>query len=280
MAEAVDTSSWDTSVNKIDEFLHFAFGSFNSKNFTEGEFIRTYGGDRFNDDFAPQMNDKVVDVPGGDGQLYFGTFHKAKVIPINFAFKGITKEEISTLKKALSGKEMKELCLSENPDRVYIAKVTGQPNLKYIPFDVVKIDTISSGEEGGEPTTKESLTTVYNGEGSVQFTAYWPYARSKSLSISNAVDGSLNAGFSITNNGELPTHFIFTSDGVASVMINGNTISGSGITEWNSKTGIVKNGSDVIEYTGNGIMTLPVDTVSGTTEKGKNGKISFYEQYY
>jgi hypothetical protein len=132
MAEAVGEVSWDTN----DEFLHFAFGSFNSKTFTStGILIRTSDGDRFNNDLSPQMNDKVADIPGGDGQFYFGTHHKSKIININFAFKGLTNEDIVFLKKSFSGKEMKELCLSESQDRVYIAKVTSQPTIKYIPFE-------------------------------------------------------------------------------------------------------------------------------------------------
>jgi hypothetical protein len=61
------------------------------------------------------------------------------------------------MKEWLSGKEMNDLWFAEAPYKVYCAKVTGHPVLKYIPF-----------EEDGK--------RIYKGEGTVQFTAYWPYA--------------------------------------------------------------------------------------------------------
>ena len=110
--------NWDES----EAFLHFAFGDFNSKN---AGIIRTSDGGRFNIELVPPMQDFTTDVPGGDGQYYFGTFHRPKVFNISFAFDELNKEQLRNLKQAFAGKEMKEFCLSEESDKIYMVKVTG-----------------------------------------------------------------------------------------------------------------------------------------------------------
>ena len=143
-------------------FIAFSFGDFNTSDYNVGEksFVRTSDGDRYNESLAPDMMDKTAEVPGGDGMYFFGTNHRSKLFDISFAFENLTKADIRALKKAFSGKDIKELCFSEQSDKVYMAKVTGQPSIKTLAFD--------DGDE-----------EVYKGEGSVSFTAFWPYARDK-----------------------------------------------------------------------------------------------------
>jgi hypothetical protein len=158
---------------KDDDFITFAFGDFNSKSFGQvidnngkittpaSYIIRTSDSDRYNIHLAPPMQDKTADVPGGDGQYYFGTTHKPKVFDISFAFDNLTKSQIQNLKQAFNGKEMRELAFAEDCTytttgdvttisdyRVYMAKVTSQPNIKALCF-------VENGVE------------VYKGEGSV-----------------------------------------------------------------------------------------------------------------
>lgn len=133
MAESIQWNSLTWSEG--DDFLHFAFGAFNSKSFSSGGTIyRTSDSNRYNIHLAPPMQDITAEVPGGDGQYYFGTYHKPKVIDVSFAFEGLTKNEIQGLKRAFTGKELKELAFSEdvtyeegnvNDFRIYTAKVTG-----------------------------------------------------------------------------------------------------------------------------------------------------------
>jgi hypothetical protein len=56
---------------------------------------------------------------------------------------------------------MGDLWFAEEPYKVYTVKVTGMPTIKAIPFE-----EISNGKK----------VKIYKGEGSVTFTAYWPYA--------------------------------------------------------------------------------------------------------
>jgi hypothetical protein len=127
----------DLNWYKGEEFLYFAFGDFNSKDYN---IYRTTDGSRFSHSLAPSMKDVVVDVNGSDGQYYFGTSHKTKVFDISFAFDGLTINQIRNIKVALSGKELKELYLFENIEDctfnklgkitninrgIYMVKVTG-----------------------------------------------------------------------------------------------------------------------------------------------------------
>lgn len=61
------------------------------------------------------------------------------------------------MKKVFDGKGVHDLIFDEHPYKVYKAKVTGTPTLKFIPFDI-------DGKE------------IFRGEGTVNFTCYEPFA--------------------------------------------------------------------------------------------------------
>ena len=263
------------------DFLAFSFAGKHS--WDDFKIIRVSDGDRYNLELAPQLQDKTAEVPGSDGTYYFGTNHKQKVFNINFAFEKIDDSTLKKLKQWLNGKEMGDLWFEEEPYKVYSVKVTGQPNIKYLSF-----------EENGD--------RVYRGEGTVQFTAYWPYAHTP--------DGMQNIedywGFANTNYwrlasglvhstgrhlgenpGELPAPFV--------LIINAEVTAGTTITvgdasiqikqtysniEWDSRTGIVKSKDtnllkdSLVEYSGMSIATIPVGgiDISRITIKQKSGK--------
>lgn len=248
---------------RADDFIAFSFGDFDSK---ENGIYRTIN-DRHNIELAPPMNDITADVPGGDGQYYFGTFHKPKVFNIDFAFDNLTESGLITLKKTFHGKELKELCFAERENVVYMAKVTGSPAIKVIPFD--------DGSNG----------TIYKGEGNIQLTAYWPYARDKESIPQSGTISNNSISFALDNNGDLSTHFKITATGgtFSQIDISGVTISGSNMTSWDSKTGIAKNaGGQLVPYNGDGLYQLPVGNTNITITGTKNTQITveYYQQYY
>lgn len=287
-----------------DDFLAFAFGDFNSKSFGEiidnsgniitpaSYILRTSDGNRYNIHLAPPMQDKTADIPGGDGQYYFGTTHKPKVFDISFAFDNLTKSQIQDLKRAFNGKEMRELAFAEDciydatngiivDSRVYMAKVTSQPNIKTLCFDT---------DEGEK----------YKGEGTVQLTAYWPYCRNIKY-VDNIVQSNADQGkrlilkkdntttkINLSNNGDIPSHFVFEVKGEAEISKlvfeaeeSITTIEGEKITYWDSKTGIIKSGNEIIAYTGNGLHHIPVDGENLTiTYKESTIDQSAYIKYY
>lgn len=248
-----------------DAFLAFTFGDFDSTSFgnNNDRIYRTIN-DRHNIELAPPMQDITADIPGSDGQYYFGTFHKPKVFNIDFAFDNLTESGLVTLKKAFRGKELKELCFAERENVVYMAKITGSPAIKVIPFD--------DGNNG----------TVYKGEGNIQLTAYWPYARDKNPISQRGTFTATSKKFTLTNAGDLPTciKITATNGSFSQVSLPNITISGTEMASWDSKTGIAKNASEqLIPYNGNGLYQLPVGdtniTITGTI--GTRITIQYYQ---
>lgn len=137
------------------DFLAFSFNGKHS--YDDFGIYRVSDGDRYNTDLTHQMNDKTADNVGGDGMFFFGTTHKQKDFNVNFAFDHMDDVTLRAMKQWLNGKEICDLWFDEEPYKVYSAKVTGMATIKHIAF-----------EENGK--------RIYKGEGSIQFTAYWPYA--------------------------------------------------------------------------------------------------------
>ena len=123
--------------------------------------VRTSDGSRFNENLLPTMQDKTVQVPGGDGTYFFGSYYTQRQFNVSFAYDSLTEEQIARIKQVFGDKKVHDLVFDETPYKVYSAKVTGTATLKYIPF--------SEGETNRR----------YKGEGTIQFTCYFPFARTQ-----------------------------------------------------------------------------------------------------
>ena len=145
-----------SEVKHID-YVGFTFGD---KHSSQLGIVRTSEGSRFNESLLPTLQDKTIQVPGGDGTYLFGSFYTQKSINISFAFDSLTEQQLNELKTWLGDKKIRNLILDEAPYKAYHAKITGSATIKHIPF-----------AEGATNRT-------YKGEGSIQFTAYDPYAYS------------------------------------------------------------------------------------------------------
>ena len=250
---------------------------------------RTSDGSRYNNNLTATMTDKTVDVPSGDGQYYFGTTFKNRTFTVNYAFDNLTEEKLQQLKTVFDGKGVHDLIFDETPDQVWSAKVTGTASIKYLCFD--------------DDTLTDQYKRIYKGEGSITFTCYYPFARSV------ATKGGTSTGREgiITERigGTVPTPFVFTidfqysddlnTDDTESVLstltVNSNTITlvpaikvtEDDIITWDSKTGIIKKGTSVCSYTGQGIATLePNSRVTFSAEGtnlGENYKLKIQYKY-
>ena len=121
---------------------------------------RTSEGSRFNENLLPTIQDKTVQVPGGDGMYHFGSYYTQRQFNVSYAFDALTEQQLAEIKRVFGDKKIHELIFDEAPYKAYQAKVTGSASIKHIPF--------AEGE----------TNRIYKGEGSIQFTAYDPYARS------------------------------------------------------------------------------------------------------
>lgn len=119
---------------------------------------RVSNGDRYEDNLLPTLQEKTASVEGMDGLYYFGTKVQQKQFNISFAFQELTEQQIRKIKETFNGDGVHDLIFDEHPYKAYKAKVTGSATMKYI-----------CDEKNGQ--------RLYNGEGSLQFTCYYPYAR-------------------------------------------------------------------------------------------------------
>ena len=121
--------------------------------------VRTSDGSRFNENLLPTIQDKTVQVPGGDGTYFFGSYYTQRQFSVSFAFDSLTEEQIAEIRRVFGDKQIHDLIFDERPYKVYSAKVTGTATIKYIAFD------------------QGATNRLYKGEGTIQFTCYFPFAR-------------------------------------------------------------------------------------------------------
>ena len=171
------------SEKKLSDYIGFTFNKVHS---SELGIVRISEGSRFNEGLLPPIKDVTVQIPGGDGEYFFSTCFDKKVFDIKYAFDSLTEAQIAKIKQTFGDKKIHDLIFDELPYKIYSAKVTGTAQIKYIPF--------SEGE----------TNRVYKGEGSVQFTAFTPYARCEKKFLDEYKDLNKNewsaaAGFKNTN---------------------------------------------------------------------------------
>ena len=137
------------------DFIGFSFNEHRSESLG---IVRVSDGSRYNEDLVPTTQDKTVQVPGGDGFYYFGSDYTQRQFSINIAFDELTEKQFRELQQVFGTKELGKLVFDERPYKYYMVK-SSKPQLKYICF----------GKNGER---------IYKGEGTLTFTAYYPFAKS------------------------------------------------------------------------------------------------------
>ena len=192
------------------DFIGFSFNEHRSESLG---IVRVSDGSRYNEDLVPTTQDKTVQVPGGDGFYYFGSDYTQKPFTIPIAFDELTEKQFRELQQVFGTKELGKLVFDERPYKYYMVK-SSKPQLKYICF----------GKDGER---------IYKGEGTLSFTAYYPFAKSvfkflneyndknkdewKEASGMKAEKGTYdtvsdNGSISVYNAGDLETDFILKFD--------------------------------------------------------------------
>lgn len=243
---------------------------------------RTSDGSRYNDNLVPAMTDKTTDVPGGNGQYYFYTTHKNRQFNIPIAFDNLSEPKYREMRGWLDGLAIHDLVFDEAPYKVYSAKVTGTPQLKTLCFEI-------NGER------------QYRGEGTIQFTCYYPYAHTPNTT-KNGKDGRSLENYEVdyypnvdewdstsslserhqdgNNPGDIPATFtlvVSSEKEVASGSIfkvgdcEIKIMETCTCFQWDSKTGLVLGTSESdggkirpIRYTGKSYGTIPVGGIAQT----------------
>ena len=162
----------DVRTNDLEKWLYPAAGAmhewrgsylgftYNGKHSSEFGIVRTSTSNRYDDNLLPNKNVKTTAVPGGDGAYYFGSNYTQRQFTVQFAFDALSDAQLREMRQWLGTGQIHDLIFDEFPYKVYSAAVTGNATAKHLCFD-------------------EGNGVVYKGDGSIQFTCYFPFARSR-----------------------------------------------------------------------------------------------------
>lgn len=190
------------------DFLSFQFGG---KDCAELGIVRTSDGDRIEEQLHPEIKDITAEVPGMNGEYYFGSTYGNKTISVSFAFDDMTEDQLRQLRRHFAVGQIQDLIFSERPYKRYQAKIASPIELSYVCFDA-PVRTVGAERDGvrrittteqrdivdpetGATTTEtyyardlEQVTPyeydytriqrVYKGEGKIEFVCYFPFAKS------------------------------------------------------------------------------------------------------
>ena len=180
------------------DFIGFTFNGVHS---SDMGIIRTSDGSRFNENLLPTFTDKTVQIPGGDGTYYFGSNYTQRQISISVATDELTETQFRQLKQWLGDKQIHPLVFDEAPYKTYMVKTSSAPTLKFICFDNIT-----------KNNNEMVVNRVYKGEGSLQFIAYFPFARCTKKYLSKYTDSNKEEWASAS--GLLPTQGSYDGTGL------------------------------------------------------------------
>ena len=117
------------------DFLGFTFAGVRSESLG---IVRTSDGDRFEEELTPEIKDITAEVPGMDGEYYFGSTYGSKTIDVSFAFDSLTEEQFRKLRQVYGRRKQGELIFDERPYKKYMVKIASPIELSYVCFDEPK----------------------------------------------------------------------------------------------------------------------------------------------
>lgn len=211
----------------MGDFTGFTFGSWVSSDWEQNlEVLRVSGGDRYDEELQPEIRDITAEVPGIDGDYYFGSNYGPKKIDIEIAFDSLTEAQFRELRRVFGTRKVKELIFDERPYKRYMAKLESPIELSYICFDepikrvsttpqpgvrVIRGEETIVDEETQEETVvptweresvypyvvEEGTQRIYKGEGKISFVCYFPFAKSVFKALSSeeeSADWAISSG--------------------------------------------------------------------------------------
>ena len=172
----------------MGDFLGFTFGDDHSSSLG---ITRVSGGDRYEEQLHPEIKDRTAEVPGLNGEYYFGSDFGPRPFDIEIAFDHLTEEQFRKLRTIFGTKQIKKLIFDERPYKYYMAKLESPIELSYVCFDEpLKVETTIEGipyKEGEDTLTSHIVMRsheqgktqrIYKGEGKITFIAHFPFAKS------------------------------------------------------------------------------------------------------
>ena len=168
----------------MGDFLGFTFGGVHSSDLG---ITRVSGGDRYGEELHPEIKDRIAEVPGLNGNYYFGSDFGPKTINIDIAFDSLTEQQFRKLRQIFGVKKVQSLIFDECPYKQYMAKIESPIKLSYICFDEPNYTWQQRDGIGRTQIEREdhdykvydgTMRSVYKGEGTISFICYFPFAKS------------------------------------------------------------------------------------------------------
>ena len=128
----------------MGDFLGFTFGDDHSSDLG---ITRVSDGDRYDEQLHPEIKDRTAEVPGLNGEYYFGSDFGTRTFDLEFAFDHLTEEQFRKLRQVFGTKQIKRLIFDERPYKYYMAKLESPIELSYVCFDEPK-RTVGPEQDG------------------------------------------------------------------------------------------------------------------------------------
>lgn len=189
----------------MGDFTGFSFGNWHSSKNDSVTVLRVSDGDRYTEELHPEIKDRTAEVPGLDGEYYFGSDYGPKTIDISIAFDSLTEGQFRTLRKVFGTRQVQELIFDERPYKKYLAKISSPIELSYICFDEPIKETVTIDGIKWEGSTEHTVIRntnqkqrIYKGEGKITFICYFPFAKSVYRVLPEGADWAFSSGI-LTN---------------------------------------------------------------------------------
>ena len=178
----------------MGDFLGFEFGGVHS---SELGITRVSGGDRYDEDLHPEIKDRTAEVPGLNGEYYFGSDFGTRVFELEIAFDHLTEEQFRRIRRVFGTKDIKKLVFDERPYKYYMVKLESPIQLSYVCFDEpgytwekvqTAVDTYIPGiksEYYEHKVYNNTIQRIYKGEGKISLVAHFPFAKSNFKTLSD-----------------------------------------------------------------------------------------------
>lgn len=180
-------------------FISFSFGT---KKNESGEEVPVYiedfnlvaytDGDRLQRDAYASFEDLVTTYDVIPGQFYWGSYYHTNSLSLNLATDGMDQRDLDYFKYWFRAGSVRELILSEHPNRAIMARVSQPPIFKLLPFEQkVDMPFIEGDDENYKEKIYQTSTTLYKGEIELEFIMdepFW-YAKNNVLGIQDKSQG-------------------------------------------------------------------------------------------
>lgn len=152
----------------MKDFTGFRYGNVHTKDL---HLVVVTSSDRYEKNLLPSPKDYTTEVPGGDGNYYFGQTFDSREFTCNVAFDSVDEQTWRRISQLFSTDRLQDLVFDELPYKTYRAKLKSKPEFKFICF-----------------TDRDTGERVYKGEGTLNFICYYPYAFGFNKYIVRAAD--------------------------------------------------------------------------------------------